>query len=456
MPSILELPEDILLELTKDLDIADLISLLSTCRVIRKVQFQKSLWLDSLARIREVERQPHALSNAQALSTLSLQQLQHTAQQVNRFMKNWRSHNPRPTRIRQLSVEPSHGFFCLTGTPFIVSHNEGGMSCWDIFDGKRVAHLEIPGLFVRTKVPCMEEVGRALICAATGIGRSVERLVAICIDYRDGARVSISHVVSPVVNEQFRGTFFISRQAAGFSGHGYIITWTMNPNANVVKQTHQISRYLYLSYFPLDQSIYIFSRKCDIGADASVHCLPLFPRPSDLGAPPNSMTTTVIPTRYSFASNQREIDNMIGSHEAHVCPPRYGVFAVTRRSFEWEGSPISVIHFWQGGMAEGDTALSPGNSYYHEQRDHIKLWAVGHSGTYVLLLVDAASSNDGAAYLGLVHFSSTPTPHTTFRKLDIGDAVTRLGSVSRMALDDALGTIFLLDEEGNMSVISFA
>ncbi|KAJ7700982.1 hypothetical protein B0H16DRAFT_1483711 [Mycena metata] len=151
MSSILEVPEDILLELAKDLDVADLISLLSTCRVIRKIELHKSLWLDSLVRIREVERQPHPLSNTQNLTTLSLERLQHTVQQVNRLMKNWRSDNPRPTRIAQLSVEPNQGFFCLTGTPFIVTHADAGgsMSCWDILDGKRVAHLEIPGLFVR-------------------------------------------------------------------------------------------------------------------------------------------------------------------------------------------------------------------------------------------------------------------------------------------------------------------
>ncbi|KAJ7726128.1 hypothetical protein B0H16DRAFT_1780760 [Mycena metata] len=231
MASILELPEDILLELAKELDVVDLVSFLSTCRVIRKVKLHKSLWLDALVRIQEVERQPHPLSNTQNLSTLSLQQLQHTAQQINRLMKNWRSDNPRPTRIGQLSVEPNYGFFCLTGTPFIVTHAdaEGSMSCWDIRDAKRVAHLELPGLV----------------------------------------------------------------------------------------------------------------------------------------------------------------------------------------------------------------------------RADIRLWAVGDSGTYVLLLVAARSSSDGEEYLGLLHFSAAPTPRTTFRKLDIGNAATRLESVSRMALDDALGTIFLLDAEGN-------
>ncbi|KAJ7023588.1 hypothetical protein C8F04DRAFT_1193341 [Mycena alexandri] len=374
MSSILELPEDILLELAKDLDVADLISLLSTCRVIRKIELQKTLWLDALVRIQEVERQPHPLSNTQNLGTFSPQQLQHTAQQVNRLVKNWSSDNPRPTRIGQLSVEPNHGFFCLPGTPLIVTHADAGgtMSCWDILEGKHVAHLELPGLFVRTKIPCMEEEGRALICAVIGIGLSVE-------------------------------------------------------------------------------SVYFFFRGSSVDADGSVQSLPLFPRPSDPDPP--QMVTTVIPNRYSVASFKRRMHHMpssLSSQEPYACLPRYGVFAVTRRLFQWKSSPIFVIHFWQGEIASSERGafLKPGEPYHYEQRDNIRLWAVGVSGTYVLLLVAATSSSDGGEYLGLLHFTMSPTPHTTFRKLDIGDAATRLESVSRMALDDALGTISLLDAEG--------
>ncbi|KAJ7023586.1 hypothetical protein C8F04DRAFT_1304802 [Mycena alexandri] len=170
MTSILEFPEDILLELAKDLDVADLISLLSTCRVIRKTELHKSLWLDALVRIQEVERHPHPLSNTQNLNTFSLQQLQHTAQHANRLMKNWSSHNPRPTCILHFLVNPKHGFFSLPGTRFGLTHayTGGSISCWDVYNGECVAHLEIFDLFMRTRTTSMEEEGRALICAAIG------------------------------------------------------------------------------------------------------------------------------------------------------------------------------------------------------------------------------------------------------------------------------------------------
>ncbi|KAJ7731786.1 hypothetical protein B0H16DRAFT_1696617 [Mycena metata] len=194
-----------------------------------------------------------------------------------------------------------------------------------------------------------------------------------------------------------------------------------------------------LSCLPLGQSIYIFSRG-SIGADASVQCLPSFLGLGNLAdkvlplseeyATPTSMAATIIPTRYSFASSQSEIRSGMLSHEAY------------HRSFKWDGSRISVIHFWQGEPAEGDTVLRLGKSYYYEQRDRIKLWAVGHSGTYVLLLRWRR-----LPWIAALQYDFDST-HTTCRKLDIGDAFERLGSVSQMALDDSLGTIFLLDEEG--------
>ncbi|KAJ7769889.1 hypothetical protein B0H16DRAFT_1686008 [Mycena metata] len=186
----------------------------------------------------------------------------------------------------------------------------------------------------------------------------------------------------------------------------------MNPTANVIKHPYRLHYTLRASYFPVGQSIYMFSRGSIVG-DASVQHLPFSPHPSDLGATPNSMVPTVIPNRYSFASRQTEFRGMfseIALHGSHVCSPRYGVFA--------------------GEAAEEDSLLRPGKWYYYEQRDRIKL--------------------DEEDYLGLLRFSTTPTPHTTFRKLDIGDAFERLGVVSQMALDEALGTIFLLDEEGNL------
>jgi hypothetical protein len=62
-------------------------------------------------------------------------------------------------------------------------------------------------------------------------------------------------------------------------------------------------------------------------------------------------------------------------------------------------------------------------------------------------------ATDVERYLGLLHFSATPEPHTTFRKLDIGNV--SLASCSQMALDDSLGLVFVVDGAGVVTIVSY-
>ncbi|KAJ7858159.1 hypothetical protein B0H13DRAFT_1154237 [Mycena leptocephala] len=226
--SLQELPLDVLLELVKLLCVGDLISFLSTCRVTRKLEFQRTLWLDALVRIQEVEMQPVALPNGQALDSLSLSELQNTVRQANRLMNNFKSDNPRPVRIRSLEpkfVPSPSRIFCIPGTNLAVSHFLGSVSCWDILASKRVACLELPELEVRTEA-CMEIKGKALIGAS--LGRNAGNLVAIWIDYHDRANISISHVISPDVTSFSQTRFFINSQVFGIFQMPSIISWSMD------------------------------------------------------------------------------------------------------------------------------------------------------------------------------------------------------------------------------------
>ncbi|KAJ6521239.1 hypothetical protein B0H19DRAFT_1086485 [Mycena capillaripes] len=85
--------------------------------------------------------------------------------------------------------------------------------------------------------------------------------------------------------------------------------------------------------------------------------------------------------------------------------------------------------------------------------------AVGASGQYMLLLVHEGNNGlEGTSlnqygYLALLHFNSTPAPHFTFRKLDVG-AVT-LSFCYRIALDDSLGLVLVVDMMGTGTIYSF-
>ncbi|KAJ7872393.1 hypothetical protein B0H13DRAFT_2280273 [Mycena leptocephala] len=115
--SITEFPQDILLELAKRLDVADLLSLLS---------FERTFWLEALMRIRDVEMQPLPLSTADSVDMLSLSELQNVVRRADRLMKNFKSEKPRPFHIGNFSVESSVSIFFIPGANLIVAYTNKG------------------------------------------------------------------------------------------------------------------------------------------------------------------------------------------------------------------------------------------------------------------------------------------------------------------------------------------
>ncbi|KAJ7872432.1 hypothetical protein B0H13DRAFT_1895378 [Mycena leptocephala] len=229
---IAQVPEDILLEFAKELDVADLLSFLSLYRTIRELRFRRALWLDALIRIREVQMQPLPLLTAEALDALSLLELQNLVQQAHRLMENLQSGTPLPVRIRTFSVDTGPPILCIHGANLVVSYIWGGVS-WDIFTSHRVAHLEIPEVQIRTEV-CVEIMGKALIGTTH---MNAKNFGVICIDFRDRAHIAISHVISPPTNDTHdpfdpfgRRSFFINAQVIGSCTTSDIICWPLDSN----------------------------------------------------------------------------------------------------------------------------------------------------------------------------------------------------------------------------------
>jgi len=203
--------------------------------------------------------------------------------------------------------------------------------------------------------------------------------------------------------------------------------------------------------------LYIFDNG-SIVADAAVQSYPLDPAADHRSNTPHPLAArTVLPIPYPFASNQRELGTLGNIHSMrfrapHVFAPYFGVFAVTYRSFRWEDRETAFIHFWPAH--EEDSILNIGQGHFYESEGPINRTAVGASGTFVLLLAHPrpdADSEDRYGYLGLLHFSSTQTPHTTFRKLEIGNLFTL--SCAQIALDDSLGLVLAVDDVGKMTAM---
>jgi hypothetical protein len=136
----------------------------------------------------------------------------------------------------------------------------------------------------------------------------------------------------------------------------------------------------------------------------------------------------------------------------HVFAPHYGIFAISSRSV-LTNVPRIAIHFRPGRVIRDELKLGEGCVYeYNQPVIHV---AVGTSGTYVALLFGHRLSQDHERCLGLVHcdVTATPVPQTTFRMLDVGDVVLR--SCVQLALDDALGLVLLVHQEGEVTILSY-
>ncbi|KAJ7924003.1 hypothetical protein B0H13DRAFT_2654939 [Mycena leptocephala] len=137
-----------------------------------------------------------------------------------------------------------------------------------------------------------------------------------------------------------------------------------------------------------------------------------------------------------------------------VFAPQYGIFAVTSFAGTLGGTElVNLVHFWPGHADCDSETIEFGPHCVYQHPDRISNTAVGASGAYVLILVRQEEPYL-EPYLGLVHFSPAPVPHTIFRKLDVGDVT--ISSCQEMALDESLGLVIVVDGDGRVTTISYA
>ncbi|KAJ7902436.1 hypothetical protein B0H13DRAFT_2335599 [Mycena leptocephala] len=170
------------------------------------------------------------MSPADSVDTLSPTELQNIVRRADRRMKNFKSEKPRPFRRGNFSVEATGTIiFFIPGANLIVAYTiKGSVSCWDTLTSQRVAHLNNELEFFNSALCTTGIKGKALIGVALSGGSL--RLAVICIDFRDRAHISISHVISPPSRHLFKH-LFINPQVMGFCTTTDIVTWSMNADA---------------------------------------------------------------------------------------------------------------------------------------------------------------------------------------------------------------------------------
>jgi hypothetical protein len=80
-------------------------------------------------------------------------------------------------------------------------------------------------------------------------------LAVICIDFRDRAHISVSHVISPAIPQYSRpSSFFINSCLVGFLDDPVIVSWCMDADAAVQVAPQLAKSSVRLLYFEIDLS----------------------------------------------------------------------------------------------------------------------------------------------------------------------------------------------------------
>jgi hypothetical protein len=138
--------------------------------------------------------------------------------------------------------------------------------------------------------------------------------------------------------------------------------------------------------------------------------------------------------------------------------PIYDVFGVSQGSLLPDvgadpliDTPTNRVYFWPAIDTGAGLNLGPTCSYKHD--GSIEGMSVGSSERFAVIW-----SYDHGYSFGLIHYVAHPTPHTTFHLLDIPPDVPPnvLESFEGFALDDSLGVLYLQISIRTIAVLSFA
>ncbi|KDQ51548.1 hypothetical protein JAAARDRAFT_504154 [Jaapia argillacea MUCL 33604] len=143
--SLSQLPGDIILEILRNVDLEDVLSLLVTCRNFYCIRETRSLWLRLLKRMDR--RHPLPCSFDEDLTKMDLQSLIATTMRARRLRNNWARDEPQP-----IGPIRSHRFNqdmdvlgIIPGADLVLLHvrGTGAASLWDISAMKLVASIHI-------------------------------------------------------------------------------------------------------------------------------------------------------------------------------------------------------------------------------------------------------------------------------------------------------------------------
>ncbi|KAJ7454616.1 hypothetical protein B0H11DRAFT_2069212 [Mycena galericulata] len=454
-------PLDVLLEVTRDLDLPDSLHLSATCTGYSAILLSPSFWIATLKRVEQVHRRTLPCSPGTDISALPLVRLRALAIHAYKLRKNWTSDSPHPVSIHSfhLKEDPAHTI-PIQGTHLLIIISRDHVACWDTTSDECLATFE-HGATVNWKPSVLPFLAPGM-CSVGMVGLSslsdVE-LCIICVDHRDPAAVKISKVFSKTWDSPnphatlFLFDVVVSQDIVGamFMGRSDRVTFLLFSNTRK-GDIHRVS---------LGSNYNVSIPQCAIVENGffitNNHWEPLVTLTHILSssAPPRSAIDTIQidKTTRSVPFPITEQTEPHALHAGTVRNPKYGVLKLIQRTSyirrEDETAEFHGIYFWPAEYDGSTLRTDPLCVYEHSSE--VMRDAVGLSAACGIIV-------DQNNAFGLVQYFSRPTPHVEFRAIDI--PAIDVKTIRNIALDDGLGVLYIAEREETgsycLTVVSYA
>ncbi|KAJ7453287.1 hypothetical protein B0H11DRAFT_1927023 [Mycena galericulata] len=408
---------------------------------------EKSFWIRALTRVRREEMHPIAVPLCSDLSTLSLLDLQKAGKRTNRLMKNWMTPTPTMESIREMHVDAASDLIVIPGTGLVIVHGRGHVACWDIFTEECVARLVLPR-DVAIDSAAFEEYGKVML-GAIATSAPTFHVIAICIDHRVRTAVTMSQVLSHA----------FSHPRNHFSG-----CWKVtvdHETVRVVVATHEPYRYHLLSVtFTEEERITedVLPMASQIDQGILITSLPrvTFTPPAVLAVPSPSgpyflrHTTTSVDVAHLTQSQHRLTNTVVPLAHSTFAYHRSKVPADPWADVVTFSASYQTVEFWPASREAGELLFGPVASYSLDlgRISGIVDFIAGTSGLYVLLV-------RGTKVDPLLLLRYNPGAPPVVRTMTMPSKPLSVG-VGRLALDDHLGLVLSIREDGELAILSYA
>ncbi|KAJ6494271.1 hypothetical protein C8R45DRAFT_1072903 [Mycena sanguinolenta] len=444
----MEIPEDVILEVTRSLDLHDSVHFLVTCSTFASLLSYKDFWLKTLDRLQTVHMLPLPCPVGVNINEMSIDALREIAIDAYTLRENWSSECAIPVSIRKISLDNEYKQICvIPGTNMVVTSDYKRLSCWHTQSGACLNVLQLDEdntkIFIMGKSPPFHLRGRSFI-ALSCYDRNYS-LIVITLDYRNEDDITLRKTYS---NSRWPRTEFIGVPDVALDDTmiGMVFTHRVDDLSILMycKFGDNIIRHIPLGIrlgsdpvcLLKNGDFYLYGQDkseepCIVVRARTDHC-------SHAGSNLERITLD-IPSLPPVYSTHRVISDLQlrSTSNAVILVER----KMSRTSLSVPGPAQICAHLHFSPISDNASQIAFVSYEHPFDMAHA---VIGDSARFVAI-IDMEPPRNGPNKknnLGLVHYVSEPTPHARFHKLDTGDVKLNFDNIA-VALDEALGVVYV-------------